>query len=262
MFSLALLLATITINAQTYTIECMKNKLTDKQANCIDCSAEDELFTGLAVTRPNGTRQKIYAPFKTKWFGEIVNIRDAYGNSFTTNVNNIATYDTIPDLVDYLEGCNLNPTQGAFYLMADSTIVALDSLRDVPGWSFAVDSGDVYEVTLLGQATVASDTAGVYLGLKTTGSGTLKGVYSTYRATGSASAFQGNITAIATSYSKTNGGYTPGISATTPNALHPIEFTAILRATADGTVKLGWGKEGAGTAVIKAGTTVTYKKLN
>mgnify|MGYP007030456755 CR=1 FL=1 len=259
MFSLALLLATITINAQTYTIECLKNQLTDKSGNCIDCDGQDELFTGLSITRPNGVRQKIYAPFKTKWTGEVVSIRDAYGNGMTTNVNNITTYDTIPDLITYLEGCNLNPTQGAFYLMADSTLTTTAGLSNIAGWSFPVDSGDIYEVELIGQGTCATSTSGIYIGLKTSGSGILIGHWLTYVDDGDATPFRGNISAISTSYSTTNGGY---VSSTGLTTIHPLLFKAIFRATADGTVSAGWGRETAVATVVKAGTTLTYKKLN
>lgn len=111
----------INISAQT-SIECKKDALVDKSGVCKNCSAQDELFTGLLVTR-NDLRRKIYAPFKTKiyqdkWF----KIEDAYGNSTTLDIANTIGYSNKDSLLNYLEGCTLGGIGGAIEIDTNSFV--------------------------------------------------------------------------------------------------------------------------------------------
>lgn len=122
---ITLLFLFITSFSFAQTLECVDKELVDKRNPCSVCNQDDELFTGLLVTK-SGLTRKIYAPYKLKIYSNrYFNLLDCYGNSTTLDINVLPVYGTYDSLKTFLSSCFMSvDTSGGSFTETDPTFAA------------------------------------------------------------------------------------------------------------------------------------------
>lgn len=106
-------IACLTVNAQSYIVECYSCSGPDVNIPCRGCKIETSSFRGLIIRGAGRKDIALYHPVKMSNRGKLITLEDAFGTTFQMSLDKTKNFNTPKQFYNFVETCKCPASNGS-----------------------------------------------------------------------------------------------------------------------------------------------------